>query len=141
MVTFGSVYWRMLTEQEPLLAVDTPGEEDDSEAVDAFRRGMHLRSEKEPDATFWNELKRMACENRKGLAKLLQVSPSVVGRWAAVIENYLKKVSEQDAHNNGLKKPEVLPTGDHKPPTGHRPVIGLQGDFGDSNVPQHRGPF
>jgi len=143
MPSFGSIYARMLMEsdpQEPLLAAETPGDEDDSEAVDAFRRGMHLRSDKEADKTFWMELKRMACENRKGLAKLLQCSPSVIGRWPAVIDNYMKRVGQMDAHQDGLKKPEVLPTGD-KPPVGNRPVIGMQGDYGDTNVPQHRGPF
>ena len=102
---------------------------------------MQLRSEKEPDATFWNELKRMASENRNGLAKLLQVSPSVIGRWPAVIDKYMKKVGHMDAHTNGLKKPEVIPTGDRKPPVGNRPVVGMQGDFGDSNVPHRQGPF
>jgi hypothetical protein len=144
MPSFGSIYARMLCEQEggpPLLAADT-ADEDDAVAVDAFRRGMHLRSDKEPDATFWNELKRMACENRKGLAKLLQVSPSVIGRWPAVIENYLKKVGELDAHADVLKKPQVIPTGgDTKAPVGNRPVIGMQGAFGDTNVPAHQGPF
>lgn len=142
MATFGSVYSRMLLEQdEPLFAADTPGEEDDTDRVDAFRKGMHLRSDKEADSTFWNELKRMACENRKGLAKLLQVSPTVVGRWPAVIENYMQRVGQMDAHSDGQKKPQVLPTGDKKSAVGNRPVVGMQGQFGDTNVPQHQGPF
>lgn len=140
MATFGSVLAKMLMEQEPLLSVDTPDAgERDEEALDAFRRGMHLRSEKESDATFWNELKKVACENRKGLARLLQVSPSVIGRWPAIIDQHMKHIESEDAHSNGVKRPEMIPTG-HKTITS-KPAVGMQGNFGDTNVPHIRGPF
>jgi hypothetical protein len=138
MATFGSIYARMVTEQgdgAPLLAADT-ATEDDSAMVDAFRRGLHLRSDKESDATFWNELRQMSCENRKGLAKLLQVSPNIISRWPAVIDKYMSVANQLDAHENGLKKPKVLNTGDGT----QKPAVGMQGDFGDTNAPR-QGPF
>lgn len=145
MASFGSVYLRLLCEQDgqpPLLSADTPDTGDDNAAYDAFRAGLHMRSNKEPDETFWNELKRMAGSNRAGLAKLLQVSPSVIGRWPQVIDNFMQKVAQTDAHQNGVKNPEMLPTGDKGTHTaGGKPVKIMQGRFGDTNVPQHRGPF
>lgn len=145
MGSFGSLYTRFLCEQDgqpPLLSADTPDNPDDQASVDAFRAGLHLRSDKEPDATFWNELKRLAGTNRAGLAKLLQVSPSVVGRWPQVIDNLSQKVTQTDAHSDGVKKPEMLPTGDKGTHSaGKKPAVGMQGHYGDTNVPQHRGPF
>lgn len=145
MASFGSVYLRLLCEQDgqpPLLSADTPQDSDDEAAVDAFRSGLHLRSNKEPDSTFWNELKQLAGSNRAGLAKVLQVSPSVIGRWPQVIDNLMKKVSQTDAHNDGVQKPQMLPTGDkgmHS--AGGKPAKAMQGSYGDTNVPHHRGPF
>lgn len=145
MGSFGSIYARLLCEHEgqpPLLTADTPDNPDDQAAVDAFRAGMHLRSNKEPDATFWNELKRLAGANRSGLARLLQVSPAVIGRWPQVIDNYMHRVTQADAHTDGVKKPEMLPTGDKGTHSaGKRPAVGMNGQYGDTNVPHHRGPF
>jgi len=131
----------LLEQDDPLFSVDTPGEEDDTDRIDAFRRGMHLRSDKDADATFWNELKKMACENRKGMARLLQVSPSVIGRWPAVIDNYMQKVGKIDAYTDGQKRPQMIPTGDTKIAGGNKPVVGMQGQFGDTNMPSNTGPF
>ncbi len=145
MTSFNSIYLNLLREQDgqpPLLSADTPDSPEDTVADDAFRSGLHLRSNNEPDETFWNELKKLAGSNRAGLAKLLQVSPSVIGRWPQVIDNFMQKISQANAHQNGIKKPEMLATGDkgtHS--SGSKPAKAMTGNYGDTNTPNHRGPF
>lgn len=145
MASFSSIYLRLLHEQNgqpPLLSADTPDDQDDHITYDTFRAGLHMRSNKEPDHTFWNELKKMSGSNRVGLAKLLQISPSIVGRWPQIIDNLMQKTTQSDAHQNGIKKPEILNTGDKGTHTsGQKPAKAMQGNYGDTNVPQHRGPF
>lgn len=145
MASFGSIYMRLLCEQDgqpPLLSGETPDSPDDHAAYDAFRAGLHLRSNKEPDQTFWNELKRLAGSNRAGLAKLLQVPSSVIGRWPQVIDNFTQKTTQTDMHQDGIKKPEILSTGDKGMHTaGNKPAKAMTGNYGDTNVPHHQGPF
>jgi hypothetical protein len=145
MASFGSIYLRLLNEQNgqpPLLSVDTPENPDDQMSQDTFRAGLHMRNSKEQDQTFWNELKKLAGSNRSGLAKMLQISPSIVGRWPQVIDNLMKKITSDDAHHDGVKKPEMVGTGNQAThSSGQKPAYAMQGTYGDTNAPQLRGPF
>ncbi len=140
MGSFSSIYAQMCeqTSGPPLLAIDDmDGEE--VEALETMRRGMRLRGNTNPDETFWNELKQLSCSNRKGLAKLLGVRPEVIARWPKIIGHYLSKVQQVDAHENGQKKPQMIPTGLGNAPA--TPKVKMDGPYGDSNVQSVSSPF
>lgn len=131
MGSFASILLRM-NEGSPLLgAEDMPSQ--DLEAVETVRRGMRIRSTTKPDETFWYELRQLSCSNRQGLAKLLGVKPEVIARWPKIIAHYLEKAQALDAHENGLKKPQMIPTGLGNEPA--RPKVPMSGSFGDTNAP------
>lgn len=130
MSSFASILAQIVESGGPLLAVDDNREE--SAAVEAVRRGMRLRSQANPDDTFWNELRQLASSNRQGLSRLLGVRPEVIARWPQTIQHYLKKVTDADAHENGMKRPQMIGTGFNDPSP--RPALKVVGAAGDTNV-------
>jgi len=88
------------------------------EAIEAFRRGLYTRGTRSPKKTFWAEFEQLARASGPGLAKLLDVDYAQVKKWAQRIEHFRDKVERLDAHENGLRRPEMIPTGNQLPGLG-----------------------
>lgn len=122
--------WQRLVEEEGMRGLEGnpayrfhTGESppDDEET---FRRGLYTRGTRTPSkggkpSTFWAELAHLASSNRAGLARLLGVKESVIKRWPQTIEKMQRRVAEMDDYEGGLKKPQLVNTGDSLPGLGH----------------------
>lgn len=90
----------------------------DWEAVETFRRGLYTRGTRSPKKTFWYEFEQLARASGPGLAQMLGIDYAAVKKWPQIIEHYRNKVERLDAHQAGLRRPEMIPTGDHLPGLG-----------------------
>lgn len=90
--------------QSPLM---DSGEE--GEILSVIRAGKDLRQE--GDTPFWDDF-IMVCNNTRGLADLLDVSPEKIRSWPSKIQEALTKLQTHDVQSpNTETDTEVIPTG------------------------------
>lgn len=91
----------MLTFLEAWNRIKGIKEEIDDSAVNAIQTGLNVSE------TFWDDF-ILVCNNKEGMANLLNVDTGKIASWPAIIQEKLEKVKAEP----GEEKTKILNTGD-----------------------------
>jgi len=81
-------------------------EETNDAAIGAIFTGINVAED------FWNNF-ILVCNNKEGMATLLNVSPEKIASWPQIIQEYLEK-SKSERNPESKEKTHIIDTGEHE---------------------------